>query len=244
MDSDLESESLEQLYLAAVEKGDVPAVEYAMKHQHLINVNVKDSSGRNAMQIALAHGHIEILKILLLYKVQVSDALLRAVDLQFHKAVEILCEHSKRLLILLSYGARIDDPESDNYVDITAKHTLQHSLGTLQVYKALCSEAYITLTSVDPIDRAFELSDKLRAIGQRDTEFNDEYGNLEDQCQSFAADLLAQTRNSTETNTVLTYNPEQWKDAEKIDADTPHKAYMAVKYRQKKLWPMHTANSS
>nr|XP_006816594.1 PREDICTED: short transient receptor potential channel 4 [Saccoglossus kowalevskii] len=258
-DEEERQESLEQVYLAAVEKGDLDAVEYALKHKDEINVMAVDNNGRSAMVIALLNGHIEILKLLLKHKIHVGDALLRAVDLDFFKAVEILCESSRFLRrrgidiincrsenedfhqvitpivlaahhnnydiikILLDHGAHIEDPES------------ACSLGTLLVYRALSSEAFITLTSKDPIDTAFILSGKLRKLSQRDVEFGAEYIELEEQCETFAADLLAQTRNTRETHTILTYNPTEWAKSEKIDAKMPHKAFTAVKYRQKKF---------
>ncbi|XP_077985316.1 short transient receptor potential channel 4-like [Glandiceps talaboti] len=260
--------SLEQVYLAAIEHGDVQRIEHALRHQQIINVNTIDREGRNAIEIALESGHLEVVKLLLMYNVQVGDALLRAVDIQFSKAVELLCDHNKTLQkqdidiinshsssedfhpvitpivlaahhnnydiikILLSHGARIEDP--DTY-DATAKHTLQHSLGALQIYKALSSEAYMTLTSKDPINKAFALSHKLRIISQRDVEFSDEYCVLEERCQTFAADILAQTRSTAETNTILTYSPDDWEESGRIDNDTPHAVYKAVRYQQKKF---------
>ena len=52
--------------------------------------------------------------------------------------------------ILIKYGARVPSPDSaDN--ERTAKHTLQRSVGTLNIYKALSSQFYVSRTSKDPI---------------------------------------------------------------------------------------------
>ncbi len=43
---------------------------------------------------------------------------------------------------------------------------LQKSVGSLELYKGLASEAYLTQANEDPIDTAFMLSKKLRDLGQ------------------------------------------------------------------------------
>ncbi|XP_077985518.1 short transient receptor potential channel 4-like isoform X2 [Glandiceps talaboti] len=260
--------SAEQLFLSAVERGDAQAVKYALKRQNVLKTGALDASGRNAMLIALENGHIEILKLLLQYDVCVTDCLLYAVDMQFYKAVEVICNFSKILKerdidivnarpqgedfhpvitpiilaahhndydvikLLLSYGASIGVQESAT--EVTEKHTLQHSLGSLLVYRALASEAYITLTSIDPINRAFVLCKKLRQLSEREMEFGDEFTELERQCETFAAELFAQTRSTEETTTILTYNPKEWATGA-VNVDLPHKCFEAIVYKQKKF---------
>nr|XP_006814991.1 PREDICTED: short transient receptor potential channel 5-like [Saccoglossus kowalevskii] len=256
-----EEEDVEKLYLAAAEKGDVHTLEYVLKIESL-DVNCVDRKGNTALNLAIKHGHVDAMKCLLRHDVYIGDSLLRAVDVQTFRGVQILCEYSKTfkgrsiniincrsdnedfhpditplvlaahhnnydiIKILLRHSASIDDPESINRV--TEKHTLQHSLGTLNVYKALASEAYISLTNEDPIDKAFKLSVKLRDMSTRDYEFRQDYIDLSERCEQFAADLLGQTRDTQELTTILTHGK-----TSQGDSDLPYKVFHAVKLEQK-----------
>ncbi|XP_002740299.1 short transient receptor potential channel 5-like [Saccoglossus kowalevskii] len=132
--------------------------------------------------------------------------------------------------ILLEYGAILEDPNT-----LSETHGLQRSLGELQIYKALASQAYICYTSKDPIKTAFELSYRLRNMSKTDVEFGPEYDKLEEECEAFAAALLAHTRSEYEITTVLTHDPEEWAKSDTVDTVKPHKAALAVKYYQKKF---------
>ncbi len=101
------------------------------------------------------------------------------------------------LQTLLRYGAIIPDPESAES-QRTEKHTLQHSVGTLNVYRALASEFYISLTSLDPIGTAFTLSDKLKEMSDQEYEFRAEYIEISNSTEQYAADMLGQARDSDE----------------------------------------------
>ena len=91
----------------------------------------------------------------------------------------------------------IPDPESSDS-QRTEKHTLQHSVGTLNVYRALASEYYISLTSVDPISTAFTLADKLKEMSDQEYEFRNEYIEISESVEQYAADMLGQARDSEE----------------------------------------------
>ena len=103
---------------------------------------------------------------------------------------------------LLKYGERVPDPESSD-VQRTEKHTLQRSVGTLNVYRALASEYYISLTSPDPIGKAFTLSSKLKEMSDQEYEFRAEYTELSESVEQYAADILAQARDSEEVNNII-----------------------------------------
>lgn len=47
-----------------------------------------------------------------------------------------------------------------------ATDDLQKSVGSLELYQGLASEAYLTQGNEDPIEAAFNLSKKLRDLGQ------------------------------------------------------------------------------
>ena len=56
--------------------------------------------------------------------------------------------------------------------------------------KALASPTYIALTSPDPIDSCFKLSQKVRWLSQAELELADEYIKIEDHCESLSAEFV------------------------------------------------------
>ncbi|XP_077983378.1 short transient receptor potential channel 4-like [Glandiceps talaboti] len=135
------------------------------------------------------------------------------------------------LKILLEYGCHVDDP--DNYEHQTAEFTLEYSVGRINVYRALASQAYISLTSDDPITTAFELSWKMRLLSDRDYEFHYQYTELADQCEQFAADLLGQVRDTREQTIVLSHDLAEWMTSRNINE--PYKVKTAIRLDQKKF---------
>ncbi|XP_072049791.1 short transient receptor potential channel 4-like isoform X2 [Amphiura filiformis] len=151
----------------------------------------------------------------------------------------ILAAHHNNYQIiksLLRYGAVIPDPESADS-QRTEKHTLQHSVGTLNVYRALASEFYISLTSIDPIGTAFTLSDKLKEMSDQEYEFRAEYIELSEAVEQYAADMLGQARDSEELTTILTHSENRMKKAanESPTGAQLHKVFQAIGYSQKKF---------
>ena len=72
-------------------------------------------------------------------------------------------------LLLLQRGERIEKPHKYNCVcsDCQGKHSLDElkfAKWRLNTFKGLASEAYISLSSKDPILTAFELSEELREL--------------------------------------------------------------------------------
>ncbi|XP_070555984.1 short transient receptor potential channel 5-like [Ptychodera flava] len=160
----------------------------------------------------------------------------RSLNGDFHADITpvVLAAHHNSydvLKLLLDLGARIEQPEFYNFQ--TEEFTLEHSVGTINVYRALASQAYISLTSEDPIQTAFHLSWKLRKLSVRDYEFRFQYEQLADQCAQYAADLLGQVRNSHEQVIVLNHNPDEW--IVSGDFDEPLKVKKAIRYNQKKF---------
>ncbi|XP_077991085.1 short transient receptor potential channel 5-like [Glandiceps talaboti] len=160
----------------------------------------------------------------------------RALNGDFHADITpvVLAAHHNSydiLKILLDLGARIEQPEYYHFQ--TEEFTLEHSVGTINVYRALACQAYISLTSEDPIQTAFQLSWKLQQLSVRDYEFRFQYEQLADQCAQFAADLLGHVRNTQEQITVLNHNPDEW--ALTADFHEPLKVKKAIRYNQKKF---------
>ncbi|XP_077991000.1 short transient receptor potential channel 4-like [Glandiceps talaboti] len=135
--------------------------------------------------------------------------------------------------ILLDQGVKIEDP--DYYCFQTENFTLQNSLGMINVYRALASQAYISLTSDDPINTAFELSLRLQNLSKSDYEFRYTYEELADQCEQFASDLLGHIRDSSEQEVVLNHDPEEWAYLGDKYIGQPSKVKRAIKCKQKKF---------
>ena len=134
---------------------------------------------------------------------------------------------------MLEHGARIEDPEY--YAFSTQTHTLQHSLGMLNIYRALASQAYISLTSSDPIHTAFERCVKLRKLSQKNPEFSEQFVELAGQCEQFAADILGHIRNHKEQTCVLYHDPYMWGAMEEGEGIGPYKVKIAIHYEQRKV---------
>ncbi|XP_033099108.1 short transient receptor potential channel 4-like isoform X2 [Anneissia japonica] len=151
----------------------------------------------------------------------------------------ILASHHnnyKIIKVLLKYGSTIPDPDTSDFLR-TEKHTLQRSVGTLNIYRALASEAYISLTSTDPIGTAFSMCDRLRSLSNQEYEFRAEYNELAEQMEQYAADILGQARSSEESSTVLTHQEDKLYDV--IDQGLDHcqlyKVFEAINVEQKKF---------
>ncbi|XP_071958042.1 short transient receptor potential channel 4-like [Antedon mediterranea] len=151
----------------------------------------------------------------------------------------ILASHHnnyKIIKVLLKYGATVPDPDTSDFLR-TEKHTLQRSVGTLNIYRALASEAYISLTSRDPIGTAFSMCGRLRALSNQEYEFRVEYNELADQMEKYAADILGEARNSEESTTVLTHQEDKLYDI--VDQGMEHcqlyKVFKAIDVEQKKF---------
>lgn len=260
-------DSMEKLFLAAAEKGDKKAILYALENAPDLNINALDRDGRSALIIAIQNGNSDIIEVLLEHKIQLGDALLRAVEEQFTGAVLMICEHIKQknipeflncralngdfhpditpivlaahhnnydiIKILLEYGARIEEPEY--YVFSTQTNTLQHSLGLLNIYRALASQAYISLTSIDPINTAFEKGYLLRKLSRKNAEFSEAFIELAEQCEQFAADILGHIRNHKEQTCVLYHDPNMYEGGDEDDDLGPYKVKVAINLQQKKF---------
>ncbi|KAK0061859.1 short transient receptor potential channel 3, partial [Biomphalaria pfeifferi] len=106
----------------------------------------------------------------------------------------------------------------------------------LNAYKGLASEAYISLSSEDPILTAFELGAELRRLSSVEKHFKREYRDLADQLSDYVVKLLDRIRSQKELELVLnkTGKPLQ----EKFDSLARFK--LALKYKEKKANTMNT----
>ncbi|XP_077985486.1 short transient receptor potential channel 5-like [Glandiceps talaboti] len=91
---DVQLTEKEKNYLEAVETGDAAGVKTLLREKGL-NINVKDNTGKTALEIAIVKRELDIIKLLVQHGVEVGNALLRAADMSFVKAVEVLCDYIK-----------------------------------------------------------------------------------------------------------------------------------------------------
>ncbi|XP_070534327.1 short transient receptor potential channel 4-like isoform X2 [Ptychodera flava] len=261
--------ALEQMYLASAEKGDLHVLETTLKEESEFDVNVRDSKGRSALALAIENGSIDVINMLLQHPIEIGDSLLLAIDNKFFRAVQVLVEHSKAKELINSHPIHdtedyhpdttpiIEAAHQNDYdtielliskgatpIDLSTiqseKHTVQRSVGTLNIYKALASEAYLSYIELetkkrpDPFGRAFELSIQLRELSSSEYEFRQDYTELAERCEQFAADLLGQTRDANELSTVLNHRSHNIGNGRQ-SAGLPSKVYDAVKGVQKKF---------
>lgn len=62
-----------------------------------ININCVDPLGRSALLMAIDNENLEMVELLIEYKVDTKDALLHAISEEFVEAVEVLLEHEESL---------------------------------------------------------------------------------------------------------------------------------------------------
>lgn len=106
---------------------------------------------------------------------------------------------------------------------------LKFSLSRINTYRGIASRAYLSITSDDPMLKAFGLSRELRKLSQKEPEFKvqrpvrisrcslssvlnrpwrlplaqPQYLSLEQLCQDYAVELLGMCRNQSEVTTIL-----------------------------------------
>ncbi|XP_072899372.1 short transient receptor potential channel 6-like isoform X1 [Hemitrygon akajei] len=85
----------EERFLDAAEYGNVPVVRRMLEESETLNVNCVDYMGQNALQLAVANEHLEIIELLL--KVdnlsRVGDGLLLAISKGYVRIVEAILNH-------------------------------------------------------------------------------------------------------------------------------------------------------
>ncbi len=93
----------------------------------------------------------------------------------------------------------------------------------------------ISLSSKDPILKAFELSWELRRLSKIENEFKDDYEKLSLSCQEYASALLAETRTSKELEIILNYDHENLPSPVDNEEKSLSRLKLAIKFKQKKV---------
>ncbi|BFZ13049.1 hypothetical protein BsWGS_16088 [Bradybaena similaris] len=101
----------------------------------------------------------------------------------------------------------------------------------LNAYRGLASEAYISLSSKDPILTAFELAAELRRLSRVEKHFKREYRDLADQLSDYVVKLLDRIRTQKELELVL--NKTGKHHQEKYESLARFK--LALNYKEKKF---------
>ncbi|XP_035825162.1 short transient receptor potential channel 3-like [Aplysia californica] len=99
----------------------------------------------------------------------------------------------------------------------------------LNAYRGLASEAYISLSSKDPILTAFELAAELRRLSRVEKHFKREYRDLADQLSDYVVKLLDRIRTQKELEVVLNKTDK----GEKYESLARFK--LALYYKEKKF---------
>ncbi|ELT89523.1 hypothetical protein CAPTEDRAFT_172686 [Capitella teleta] len=90
-ETDLNNE--EKQFLLAVERGDIPTARHFLEESQIyfnININCVDPLGRTAILISIENENIEMMELLLIYNVELGDALLHAINEENVEAVEMI----------------------------------------------------------------------------------------------------------------------------------------------------------
>ncbi|RUS88277.1 hypothetical protein EGW08_003979 [Elysia chlorotica] len=101
----------------------------------------------------------------------------------------------------------------------------------LNAYRGLASEAYISLSSKDPILTAFELASELRKLSRVEKHFKREYRDLADQLSDYVVKLLDRIRTQRELELVLNktgrHHQEKYANLARFK--------LAIQYKEKKF---------
>lgn len=62
-----------------------------------ININCVDPLGRSALLMAIDNENLEMVELLIEYRVETKDALLHAISEEFVEAVEVLLDHEETI---------------------------------------------------------------------------------------------------------------------------------------------------
>ncbi|XP_038065284.1 short transient receptor potential channel 5-like [Patiria miniata] len=194
----------------AIENGNLGVIYPLLEH----GVQVKDAVLR-----AVEHDFAEAVRLLCAQAHKLKDATERQHIIDCHCANDdfhpditpiILAAQRKNfpmVKILLENDLRIPQVHAADF-ETAAKDSFQRSVGTMEIYKGLASEAYVAMASKDPVNRAFTLCDELRRLGEIEIEFKMGYNALERDMETFATEFISQARSTEEIMTVLTH-PDQ-----------------------------------
>ncbi|XP_078594484.1 short transient receptor potential channel 5-like [Branchiostoma floridae x Branchiostoma japonicum] len=131
------------------------------------------------------------------------------------------------LKLLLGGGFTLPDPSTFSWAS-----GVRQSSAWLSTYQAMCSPYYILLTSDDPFSAAFTTARTLRDVCWKRENYRGLLEEMAGRCETFAAELLDEVRDSEELEAVLGYS--------RGDQQPPYTTLeMAVDFKQKKFVSHH-----
>ncbi|XP_066285505.1 short transient receptor potential channel 4-like [Branchiostoma lanceolatum] len=131
------------------------------------------------------------------------------------------------LKLLLNRGFTLPDPSTFSWAS-----GVRQSSAWLSTYRAMCSPYYILLTSDDPFVTAFTTARTLRDVCWKRENYRGRLEEMADRCETFAAELLDEVRDSEELEAVLGYS--------RGDQQPPYTTLeMAVDFKQKRFVSHH-----
>ena len=81
--------------------------------------------------------------------------------------------------------------------------SLQDCRARIDLMRALSSANYIALTSPDPVESCFKLSQLVRWLAQAELELADEYLKIEEHCEALAAEFVNAVEDSDDIMALL-----------------------------------------
>jgi len=174
-------------------------------------------------------------------------------------------------LFQILFGERIEIPHEMNCNCNECKLTglddsLRYSQLRLAIYRALSSEVYLALVSLDPITSAFELTGQLSKLIDDEPNLASEYLILYEQVSQFSSRLLDHIQNEVELELLITnqrlqaaieYNQKEfmihsntqqrlndiwYENIDDIRSNTQHKRFLATVYHVLIYIPMYFAH--
>ncbi|XP_061163089.1 short transient receptor potential channel 6-like [Saccostrea echinata] len=207
------------------------ALRLAVKNEHLevVEVLLDRSSGRHiyeAVLQAISAGHIQIAETILKHrrylemwkerkKLGDDDHFFKTSfeESQFSPDITPLILAAQKnqyeiVQLLLLRGEIIQKPHKFRCAcqECTNKmkfDMLRSAKYRLNAYRGLASEAYISLSSKDPILTAFELGSELKSLSRVEKYFKKEYKDLAEQLSEYTVKLLDRVRTQQELEIIL-----------------------------------------
>ncbi|XP_050396877.2 short transient receptor potential channel 7 isoform X1 [Patella vulgata] len=208
------------------------ALRLAVKNEHLEVVeHLLDRSSQHhiyeAVLQAISAGHVQIAETILKHrrylemwrerrKMGDTDGFFKTVNLaesQFSPDITPLILASQKnqyeiVQLLLLRGELIQKPHKftcscQECRNKTKFDQLRLAKYRLNAYRGLASEAYLSLSSKDPILSAFELAEELRKLSKIEKHFKKEYKELAEQLSEYVVKLLDRIRTQEELEMVL-----------------------------------------
>ncbi|ESO08662.1 hypothetical protein HELRODRAFT_169550 [Helobdella robusta] len=231
----------EEDLLEAAESGNLTKMRWLLDSckPGELNIEYTDQLGRTPLHLAVVNEHKEVVRFLLdlvshhcLYKV-----LLAAINIGNEEIAEIIIEHPKYANIssdLKSQNISSDVRGSstnitdDNqfFEEETSRDELKFARSRLNAYRGMSSEAYISLSSDDPILTSFKLRKEIQQA---------EYSALANQLSEYAVKLLDKVHGNEELNAILNARDGQQEDGDETSGGELARLQLAIKYKEKKV---------